>query len=317
MEVKIQIQNGSRGIEPVVKENIVWETERRGSPGKLTFSCINDGNLIIEEGNAVKLIVDGTPMFYGYVFKINRDKSKTIDILCYDQMRYLKNKDTYNFSNTTANRIIGMVAKDYGIVTGELEETTYLIKSWVAEDKTLFDIMQESLDMTLTNTRQLYILYDDVGKLTLKRAQRMVVGLIIDSETAETYKYESDIDKETYNRVLLVYEDSETKGRTYYKAEGSQTEWGTLQYYEKISDNANAQNKANALLKLYNTKTKHLTITNALGDKRVRAGSVILVRLDLGDMKVDNLMLVNKCKHIFKNNEHFMTLSVIGGGFVG
>lgn len=317
MELKIQIQNGSKGIEPVIMENVVLETERKGSPGKLIFSCVNDANLKIEEGNAVKLFVDGTAMFYGFIFKIERNESKKVKILCYDQLRYLKNKDTYNFSNTTANRIISMVAKDYGIITGELEETSFLIRSWVAEDKTLFDIMQGALDMTLTNTRQLYVLYDDVGKLTVKRAQRMMVGLIIDSETAETYTYESNIDEKTYNRILLVYEDSETKGRSYFQANGSQTKWGTLQYYEKINNASNAQNKANALLQLYNTKAKHLTITNALGDKRVRAGSVILIRLDLGDTKVNNLMLVDKCRHVFRNNEHFMTLSVVGGEFVG
>ena len=43
---------------------------------------------------------------------------------------------------------------------------------------------------------------------------------------------------------------------------------------------------------------------------------MIVVMLDLGDVKLQNLMLVEKCKHEFKNDEHFMTLHVIGGDFI-
>ena len=317
-EVKIQVQNGSLGQEPAILDDIVWETQRKGSPGKLTFSVIADKDLSVEEGCPVKLLVDGTGVFYGYIFKLKRNKSRIVHITCYDQMRYLKNKDTYNFEKMTASGIITAVAGDYGLSLGSISGTSYMIPAWVVDDKALIDIMQEALEMELTNTRQLYVLYDDCGKLTLKNAAAMKVGLLIDAETAETYDYDSNIDENTYNRVLLVYEDSKTKARKVFEANGGNTKWGTLQYYEKISDENNAQNKANALLSLYNAKTKHLTISNAFGDLRVRAGSVIMIRLDLGDdIKLDNFMMVENCKHIFREKQHFMTIKLMGGEFVG
>ena len=55
------------------------------------------------------------------------------------------------------------------------------------------------------------------------------------------------------------------------------------------------------MLELYNKKTRKLKITNAIGDNRVRAGSLIVVQLDLGDIKVQNFMLVEKVKHTYKN----------------
>ena len=68
---------------------------------------------------------------------------------------------------------------------------------------------------------------------------------------------------------------------------------------------------------LYNRKTRKLQIKNALGDIRVRGGSSVIVQLDLGDLKVQNFMIVEKVKHTFKNGEHFMDLTLIGGdGFV-
>ena len=43
---------------------------------------------------------------------------------------------------------------------------------------------------------------------------------------------------------------------------------------------------------------------------------MLVVNLDLGERKVENFMLVEKVKHIFKNGEHFMDLTLRGGEFV-
>lgn len=44
---------------------------------------------------------------------------------------------------------------------------------------------------------------------------------------------------------------------------------------------------------------------------------MVVVNLDLGDIKVKNFMLVESCKHIYKENEHWMDLTLRGGEFVG
>ena len=93
--------------------------------------------------------------------------------------------------------------------------------------------------------------------------------------------------------------------------------WGVLQYYDTLQKGENGKAKADALLELYNKKTRNLKIKNTFGDCRVRAGSLIGVHLDLGDVKLKNWMLVESCKHVFKLNEHFMDLTLRGGEFVG
>ena len=92
--------------------------------------------------------------------------------------------------------------------------------------------------------------------------------------------------------------------------------WGILQYFDTLQKGENGQAKADALLKLYNKKTRNLKITNALGDNRVRAGSMVVINLDLGDVKLKNWMLVEKCKHTYKEGEHWMDLTLRGGEFV-
>ncbi len=317
MDIELLIQNDAALCKPIVKNEIHWITERKGAPGKITFSLVKDPGLKIEEGDPVTLKVNGETVFYGFVFGRSRSRDPVLSITAYDQMRYLKNKDTYVFERITAKDVIEMIARDYGLSLGEIESTNYLIPSRVEENSTLLDMMLSSLDMTLTNTGKLYVLYDKAGKLTLNSAERMAVGLVIDEETGESFSYTSTIDSATYNRVKLVYEDSESGKREIFTAQDGATmkKWGTLQYYEALSGTQNAQNKANALLSLYNAKTRNLKVT-ALGDVRVRAGSYVMVRLDLGDVKLNNFMMVEKCDHTFKNSEHMMTLTLRGGEFV-
>ncbi|NLO85917.1 MAG: hydrolase [Clostridiales bacterium] len=319
MKIELMIQNDSTLITPCVEVGIEWYTERKGSPGKLTFSVLRDDLLNIEEGNPVKLRVDGIDVFYGFIFRFARDKNPIVKVTAYDQMRYLKNKDTYVFEKSTASDIIKMISDDYGIRLGNIENTGYVIPSRVEENSTLLDMMQTVLNITLTNTKRLYVLYDNAGLLTLASADTLRVGLIIDVETGENYNYVSTIDDSTYNRIKLVYEDEKSGKRQIFTAQDRETmgKWGTLQYYEDISDTLNAQNKADSLLVLYNAKTKTLKITGAFGDLRIRAGKMIIVRLNLGDTVLNHFMMVEHCKHYFNNDEHSMDLTLRGGEFIG
>lgn len=76
-----------------------------------------------------------------------------------------------------------------------------------------------------------------------------------------------------------------------------------------------AATKADALLQLYNKETRTLTVKDAAGNSRVRGGSLVVVQLDLGDVKLQNLMLVEKCVHKYGESKHTMDLTVSGGDF--
>lgn len=319
MSAELWIQNGKKIYEPAVLDDIQWSTERAGSPGKLTFKVYIDSKLNITEGNAVRFKWNGNKIFYGFIFSKKRDKEKFYTITAYDQLRYLKNKDTYVYENKTANEIIKMICDDFNMKTGTLEDTKYKIPSRVEDNQTLFDIAQSALDITLTNKKNMYVLYDNFGKVTLKGLKNMHVNLLIDEETGQNFDYESSIDSDTYNQIKLVYNNEETGVRDVYIAKDSShiNSWGILQHYDTLEDGENGKAKADALLDLYNTKTRKLSIEKALGDCRVRAGSMVGVMMDLDDVKVKNYMLVESCKHSFKNNEHWMDLTLRGGEFVG
>lgn len=323
IELLIGNEQGTRIYQPMVESGIEWTTERRSTPGKLSFKVLRDDILDFSEGSAVRLRVDGDNVFFGFVFKQQRDKDQIITVTAYDQLRYLNNKDTKVYEATTVSQLVKMVSDDYMLQYGALEDTGYVIPSRVEENTSLFEMIENALDLTLMNTGKMFVMYDDFGKLTLKSLSSMYVGtpgayLVIDEETGENFEYTTGIDDSTYNKIKLAYDNENTGKREVYIAKDSSNinRWGILQYFDTLSEGENGQAKAEALLALYNKKTRNLRIVNAFGDNRVRAGSMIVVNLDLGDTKVKNFMLVEKCTHTYKEGEHWMSLTLRGGEFI-
>ena len=320
MSYELLIQHGTKIMYPPVLEGVSIEWERQGQPGKLTFEVVKTDGLSFQEGDPCRFSVDGTPMFYGFVFEKSRKGSEPNIIKCtvYDQLYYLKNKDTYVYSNKTAADVIRMIAEDFQLNVGALEDTGYKIESRVEDNQTLFDIIQNALDETLKATNQMYVLYDAVGKLTLKNIGSMKLGLLIDEDTAGDYDYKSSIASQTYDKIKLVYENTETGAREVFIAQDSSNinQWGVLQYYEKLDNTTNAKTMADALLSLYNTKTRTLKLQDVLGDVRVRAGTLLVVMLGLGDINLSNFLMVEQVKHSFKDEQHLMELKMRGGTFV-
>ncbi len=315
--IELFTQNGQTIYIPPIEDGITWETERKNTPGKLTFSTIPDDVLSITEGNPVSFKVNGTNLFYGFVFGKKYDRDRKKQITAYDQLRYFKNKDTYNYSNKRADQVVSMLAGDFKLNVGTLENTGYIIPSRVEENKTLFDISQMAIELTLQYKNEMYVLYDDFGKLMLRNIANMKIELLIDEETGQNFDYSSSIDGETYNKIKLSYDNEDAGKREIYIAQDSShiNEWGVLQYFDTIDENVNGKAKVDALLSLYNKKTRNLTIKDAIGDIRVRAGTIVAVSLKLDDITIQNFMLVEKAKHTFKNNEHTMDLTLRGDTF--
>lgn len=313
---ELLIQNGSTVYLPPVQEEVKVTTERQISPGSIEFSFVDTG-ISIAEGNPVRFKDGETGVFYGFIFKIKRDRSNIVKVTAYDQIRYLKNKDTMVYENKTAAEVVMQIANNFNFNLGTIADTIWKIASRVEDNESLMDMIGNALDLTLQNTGDLYILHDDGGKLNLSFIGDMYVPIVIDAETGQNYDYESSIDSDTYNRIKLVFDNEKTGKRDVYIAQDSShmNDWGILQYFDTLQDGENGQAKADALLKLYNKATKTLTIKDACGDSRVRGGSLVVVQLDLGDVQIKNLMLVEKCVHKYSESKHTMDLTLSGGGF--
>ena len=307
---KMELQN------PMVEGDIVWETTRTGSPASLKFTVVKDDILSFHEGNPVAFRFNGEPVFYGYVFKKERSDSRLIQVTCYDQLRYFKNKDSISYADWTYSELLRVLAKDYGLTCGTIVDTKYKIPQRI-EETTLFDICGNAADETLVNTGKIYVLYDDFGKLTLKPYESMLLPIWIDENTAQEYSYASSIDNEVYDRVKLAYDNGETGEREIYVTNdtASQGRWGVLQYYAKLDSalsSADMQTKAKVLLDYYNVKQRELSIKKVFGDVRARAGASVAVGMGLGDINISNYMCIEKARHTFSFGLHTMDLTLSG-----
>ena len=172
----------------------------------------------------------------------------------------------------------------------------------------------------MLNRDKVYVLYDNVGKLMLTDVADMKLeNYVIDEETAENYTYKTSIDSDVYNKIKLVYANEEKGSYDLYVSNDSKNinNWGVLQYLEKIDSPDVGKLKSQAYLKLYNQKQRNLTITGAIGNIQVRAGTLIPVILNLIDIKVSKYMLVEKVTHTFNHRQYTMDLVLSGGDFVG
>jgi len=214
---RLIITHNGVAFEPPIKGEITLELERFGTPGKLSFTTVKSTtqNMGFQEGDRVIFCVadkkaDGSlsdyrGMYVGYVFQKHRDKQHHIEVTCYDQTRYLKNRFSYVFENKTATEVIKSICADYGLKVGELEDTKYQIPCIAEENAEGFDVILIALEETLANTGEMYVFYDDAGTLLLRNAANMKSDVLVEADTAEDFDYETSIDKETYNSVVLYY----------------------------------------------------------------------------------------------------------------
>lgn len=317
--VQILITIKKKHIEFPTLDGINLVYDRKGSPGKLTFKVLYSEKYQIEEGNPVLLSVDKKSIFFGFVFTREMDKERTISITAYDQLRYLKNRDFINYTKKTTGQLIEIIAKNYHLQVGTLADTKCPI-SRVENDVTLLDMIQNSLDETLMETGEVYTLYDEVGKITLKHIKDMKENnCFLCEETAENFSYKSSIDSDVYNQIKLGYENKETGKME--SLEGLDVEnvnkWGVLQYFEKVDNKKIRELKIKALLKYYNRRAQTLSVNGVFGNVNIKGGSLIPVVLNLGDIKVSNYMLVEKVTHKFNAGNYKMDLILSGGDFNG
>jgi hypothetical protein len=316
MAYELVIRNKGKQYMPLVEGDITWETVRIGQPGKLTFNILKDDTIDFQEGNSVTFKVDGKNLFYGFIFSKDRDKDQIISVTAYDKLRYLKNKDIYQYTEKKASEVLKEIAQIYDLSIGTVEDTGYVIPQRVKENVTLLDIIYDALEITLRNKGKMYVLYDDYGNLMLKDIETMKIpDLVIGEYNSQNFSYKTDIDTDTYN-VVKLYRSGENVGKEkpyVDKDDNNIDNWGVLQYLDKIDENVNPKVKAEILLKMKNRKSRTLQLKDCLGDTRVRAGTSVMVLMrDIGDVSIQQYMLVEKVKHTFRNDEHFMSLDLRG-----
>ncbi len=280
---------------------------------KLEFSYIND-DLIIENGSIVRFKFNNTNIFYGFVFKVSRNKGKEISITAYDQLRYCKAKDTLIVKGETVTSLVQKMCNYFKLSKGNVTDSKYILPTSVADGDPWLDIIYRAIGETLVNKGKKYCLRDEFGSISLRDMEDLKLDLVLGDESlCYDFSYDKSIDDGFYNLIKIhVQGDSKTvkdNQMVVSKNDNSIDKYGALQYFEVAQENTNvsqAKAKADMLLSLYNREVETLSL-ECLGDTSVRAGSSFYAHIS--DIDLNKRLIVKEVTHEFLP-VHIMSLEV-------
>ena len=292
-------------------------TQRFNSASKMTFSCVENSGIALEEGSMVQFVDNGTQVFQGFIFTAQRSLGGEVEYTAYDQTYYLKAKASYTFTNMTLEQIITQLATDFGLTIGTLEPTGYVFPCLIKDNTECLGMIYDALSTVITQTGKIFVFYDDFGKLTLKEAKNMLIQQKIGNNSLVTdYTYKRDISTNTYNRIKLVRPNKDTGRSDVIMHDDAETQktWGLLQFYDTVDENLNdaqIDELCRAYLEYYNKVWQTLTIS-AMGITGLRAGNVIPIRItQVESLSANRLLVAEKVTHNYEGaNVHTMSIEV-------
>lgn len=307
-------------ISNIVK-SITTNKSLDSSAGKCSFSLSTNQNKIkIPMGSTVSLTVteDGKRKgkFFGYVFSAEPTGNE-VSITAYDQLRYLRNNESYILTGTTLEKLIKLIGNDFKLRLGTIEGVGYILPERIEDNKALGDIIQRAIDFTLQGTGKQFIIRDEFGYLCCRDVANLTTNLVVgDVSLLKSYNYKESIDSDVYNSVKLYKDNEDTGKREVYITLDSNNikRWGKLQLFQSIDEkvtDAQAREKAQQLLNLYNKINKSLKLT-CKGAIDLEPGSGIYLEItDIPEVIFEQMALITKIDDTYENGIHNMDLEVM------
>jgi len=323
MEIIIQRRSDGQtfNITELVRY-VEWSTDIDFQPGKLTFEYVEDPDIIPHYGDIIRFRYQDTGVFFGRVFTKRRRNGQShegvMEVVAYDQKRFLKNQDTYVFPAMTSSQIFSRLCHDSGLRFRVVDASPFNVPAQVHDNQSKFSIIESALTETLINTGQWYIIKDNFGILEHVHLNRLQTGIVIgDQSMARDFEFEGSIAADTFNQVRLIQDNPESLRREVYIVQDSANIalWGPLQYHEKVEDNLNAaqiRERAHHILTAKNRPTRSLSIP-CLGDARISAGNGVILsleRLRNEGFSAQQRALVSKAVHRWSGSRYTMDLEL-------
>lgn len=308
--------NGRYNIDNLV-ESITWSGDIMRCARRLdvTLNNTTDGikpAIIFEEGRELRLIYDdGTELFRGIIFYQSIDIRGRVSITAYDENIYLtKNVDTRKFVNMKASDIIRRLCNDFGIETGTIVDTGYVIPKMILREYTLWDMMVTALTETRKQTGRQYYIYSQGGRLHVAERKQQIASLIIESGTNIIHASYYRSIEELRNRIKVIAGTEDGASHVIAKDQALIDRYGLMQHVETIDKDATSselKQRANELLSELGVIDDEATV-EVIGDVNVKAGmSAYIVEPMTGIL---GGYYVSTDEHTFVGGTHKMYLTL-------
>lgn len=302
MELLIESNKTVYDVTQLVTD-ISYTDKLNNGCSKLDITFQND-NIDIQNGSVVQFQYNKAKIFYGFIFKHSRDKNNKTTVTAYDQLRYCKAKDTIVLLNSTETDLIKRMCAVFGLHTGTIESTGYILPKGVQDSKTWLDIAYYGIIETLKAQNEWYSLRDEFGKIALRNLRNLTTNLIVGDESlCYEYSHAKSIDDDFYNQVKIYVKDEDVKKSKFIakKSNESIKKYGLLQLYEEVDASSynitQATDRAESLLNAYNREAETLDL-ECLGDTSIRAGNSFYANIESLRVK-DKRFIVKSVTHKF------------------
>lgn len=300
---------------------ITWEGSRLQVARRLQFSYVQEPrdpnlpNYVIECGDTIYgYDEEGNLQFQGNVYSIEKDVQRsTIVVTCYDNLFILcRSKTTRKFTSMTAEAITEAVCKELGIKVGKLAETGGKKVSFIAQEKTGYQIIMiayteaaKQINAAKESPEDPDVLFHPVmNGDTLDVIKK---GELIEEWEANQYaniensRYKESIEN-MVNSVMITDEQGNVTG--YQQKEEWIKKYSMVQDVYKTNPNENTQE---AITKIFQGPERSGTL-EMTGDYRAKASYSILIHDLLTELT--GKFWIKSDTHTFENGTHEMKLEI-------
>ncbi|WP_027628678.1 XkdQ/YqbQ family protein [Ruminiclostridium cellobioparum] len=257
----------------------------------------------VELGNIIELRIGNTVLFQGYVFvKTRTGKGDALEITAYDSAIYLlKNKASYNFKKTTAERIAAGICADFGIPAGEFAGTG-IIQSFIPIGETCYDIIMKAYNKASEQNGKKYMVIMDDNKLSVIQKGSLAIDYVLyDSRDITDSTYSESLE-DMINTVKIVDANGNVSG-TVIEAEWVKA-FGRLEDVYQKEEGTNPAVAAKAMLHgVARTGT-----VNAVGNVDCITGYLVGIK----DIYSDTIQgfVIDSDTHTWENGAYTMQLEL-------
>lgn len=313
----IVIKGGNAFDMSELVSSVTWSGRKGAAARTLSVQFIDDNGyghqrtgLNVEEGHQCVFYWKGIELFRGMFMKQEQSNSKTLPAIAYDNGIYLaNNKDTFNYTDTTASKVFVDVCNRFGIPFGSVADTAYRIPELPKPKTTAWDVICDALSLTYkaTGIRYYPLCIGDEIHL-IERRQNVLQWVIETGVNLIDYKLTKNIEK-IKTRIKLLSKE----GTVLAEAVDSELEkkLGVFQDVEQIKDEMNAaqlNELVQTILEENNQPNRSLTMT-ALGLPEIKTG--IGVFINIKELDISKTYYVEEDSHSFQGNSHQMSLKLV------
>lgn len=280
---------------------------------KFTVGFVKSSHCMLgmKVGDRINFNVRNLKVFDGIIFKISSADKDRYSIIAYDHgVYYAKNYVNKSFKKTSAGSIIRAAVRDSGLPVASIANTKYKIPEYVADDKSIQDVIYDMIELEYKQTgiRLIPTLRDN--KLVVARKIRPPKALELNSDTnLLSVSYDTSI--ESLANDIIVRGGTEKKPLSARSSDSASIKkYGRMQLIDKADEKAKSshvRSRAKTLLNDNNKPSEELSVS-ALGDFDVKAGTTVYVSDKFTGVKGEFIVL--SASHSVQMFTHTMNLKL-------